>query len=169
MAIMKIVESPDNLLRQKSKEVSVFGDELKAFIADMLETMYNEDGAGLAAVQVGHLKRIFTVDISESGDSPIIFINPEIIASSEKKICFSEGCLSFPGGRLMIDRPEVVTVKYQDEMGNTNEITADGWLSRAIQHEGDHLDGILLVDHVSKLKADMLNKKVHKLQKQREK
>lgn len=169
MAIMKIVESPEEILRQRSQEVNIFGDELKALIDDMLETMYNEQGAGLAAVQVGHLKRLFIVDISEDGNAPLVFINPEIVTASEQKICFSEGCLSFPGGRLMIDRPEVVTVKYQDEMGNSKEMTADGWLSRAIQHENDHLNGVLLIDYVSKLKADMLNKKVHKYQKQREK
>jgi len=168
MSLLKIVESPSEILRQKSLEVSVFGAELQSFIEDMLETMYHEEGAGLAAVQVGQLKRIFIVDISSEGNSPIVFINPEIISASEKTICFSEGCLSFPGGRLLIDRPEVVSVKYQDAMGNVNEMTADGWLSRAIQHESDHLNGVLLVDHVSKLKAEMLNKKVQKHQKQKE-
>ena len=168
MSLLKLVESPNEILRQKSKDVSVFGAELQSFIDDMLETMYHEEGAGLAAVQVGSLKRIFIVDISSEGNSPIVFINPEIISASEKKICFNEGCLSFPGGRLLIDRPEVVSVKYQDVMGNINEITADGWFSRAIQHENDHLNGVLLIDYVSKLKAEMLNKKVQKLQKQRE-
>jgi peptide deformylase len=166
MTIMQIVESPDELLRQRSKDVEAFGEELRTLIDDMLETMYHENGAGLAAVQVGQLKRIFIVDISENGNEPIVFINPEIITASEKTICFREGCLSFPGGSLMIDRPEIVTVRYQDRQGAKQELTADGWLSRAIQHENDHLNGVLLIDHVSKLKADMLNKKVQKHQKQ---
>jgi len=167
MTILKVVESPDNLLRQKSKTVTTFGPELESFISDMFETMYHESGAGLAAVQVGHLKRIFITDISRENTSPLIFINPEITYESPNKIEFNEGCLSFPGGRLLIERPEVVTVKYQDVMGETKEITVDDWLSRAVQHENDHLDGVLLVDYVSKLKADILKKKVSKHQKAR--
>ena len=170
MSSLRLVETPDTLLRMKSEPVSQFGGELKSFIDEMTSLMYEEDGAGISAVQVGVLKRIFIVDISDDRSSPIVFINPEIIHYSENKIALNEGCLSFPGRvRLMIERPETVKVKFHDYMGNQKEITADDWLSRAIQHENDHLNGVLLLDHVSKLKQDLFVKKVQKFQRSRDK
>ena len=163
MAILKIIEEPDPILRRKSDPVLEFNHELRSFLDDMLDTMYHANGAGLAAIQVGVPKRIF-ISNTDEGNDPIFFINPEITYYSENKIALNEGCLSFPGGRLTIERPEVVTVRFQDVDGKFRDITAYEWLSRAIQHENDHLNGVLLIDHISKLKQDMFLKKVRKNQ-----
>jgi peptide deformylase len=161
------------MLREKSKPIEQVNKELQTFIDSMLETMYIEHGAGLAAIQVGVPKRIMLVDVGEDRDhsvkDPHIFINPEILEFSEEQKIYSEGCLSFPGGHLEIERPRFVKVKYTDYHGKENLVEADGWFSRAIQHELDHLDGVLLIDHVSRIKKDVLMRKVKKHIKQTQK
>lgn len=169
MAIRKIVETPHPLLREKSLPVLSFDKNIEILIEDMIETMYHENGAGLAAVQVGDLKRIFIVDVGgkedENKQDLHVFVNPEIIHFSDNHVVMPEGCLSFPGGRVDIARPEIVTINYLDNKGSKQSLQADGWLSRAIQHEYDHIEGVLLVDRVSQIKKDLFLKKVHKNQK----
>jgi peptide deformylase len=164
MTILKLHQTPDPILRTKSVLVDKFDQALKDLVDNMFETMYAESGAGLAAIQVGVAQRIFVVDVSEDRSGAMVFINPEITYFSDELIALNEGCLSFPGGRVMIDRPQMVRVSFQDINGTRKEIEADDWLARAVQHELDHLNGILLIDRVSKLKSEMLIKKVKKLQ-----
>ena len=185
MKILPLVVSPDPLLKQVSKEVEVIDDELKSFMKDMVNTMYNEHGVGLAAVQVGRLDRILVIDVDyeivenshSQGDccannscgvnvkntNARYFINPEIVEFSDKQTSFNEGCLSFPGARAMVDRFESVCVKYLDINGKEQKEVMEGLLAICIQHEMDHLNGITFVDHISKLKRDRILKKMRKL------
>ena len=164
MAKMKIYQIPEPVLRQTAKAVDVVDSSVRHILSDMLETMYAGRGVGLAANQVGLLKRLVVIDCAKEGESPnpIKMVNPKIIAHSDNKILHNEGCLSLPCEYADVERWETVTVRYLDENGTEKECTADGLLSIAMQHEIDHLDGILFIDYLSKLKRDKLLKHLEK-------
>ena len=168
MSKKEIVIEPDPILRKKSVNLEKVDDELRGLLDDMLETMYSVPGIGLAAVQVGVLKRLIVIDISKEKDkkNPLFLINPEIISRSNKTSIYHEGCLSLPGHFAEIERPAECHVKYIDYSGKEKEIKADGLLSTCIQHEVDHLNGILFIDYLSKLKKDMILKKLIKHKKE---
>ena len=174
MAIRPIFETPDPVLRQISKPVEVFNDELKTLIADMFDTMYHAPGIGLAAVQVGVPIRLLVMDLQEPEEEdgepvrdPKVFINPEILWSSEITVPYTEGCLSVPDQYAEVLRPDRIRVRWRDENGGTLEDELDGLLAVCLQHEMDHLEGVLFIDHLSKLKRDMVLKKLAKLRKER--
>lgn len=166
MAKLPLILSPDPILKMKSFQVEKVDKELQKFMDDMLETMYYQEGVGIAAVQVGTLKRIFILDIDkkEAGQekNPIFFINPEIIYKSEEESVYNEGCLSFPGGRSMLYRPKMVKVRYLDYDGNQQELEADDFMARGVLHENDHLDGITMPDYMSAMKKDAFLRHVKK-------
>jgi len=164
MSKRKIVIEPDPILRKKSETLEKVDDELRGLLDDMLETMYSAPGIGLAAVQVGILKRLIVIDISKDKDkkNPLFLINPEIISKSKTSSIYEEGCLSLPGHYAEIERPAECHIKYIDYIGNKKEIKAKGLLSTCIQHEVDHLNGVLFIDYLSKLKKDMILKKLVK-------
>ena len=168
MSKKEIVIEPDPILRKKSENLEKVDDELRGLLDDMLETMYSAPGIGLAAVQVGVLKRLIVIDISKEKDkkNPLFLINPEIISRSNKTSIYEEGCLSLPGHFAEIERPAECHVKYIDYTGKEKEIKANGLLSTCIQHEVDHLNGILFIDYLSKLKKDMILKKLIKHKKE---
>ena len=167
MALRQILTEPNKILRQKSLLVDEVNDEIRKLIDDMLETMYAAPGIGLAAIQVGVPKRVIVLDIAqkEGQKSPMHFINPQIIKKSDKSSTYEEGCLSVPGQFAEIDRPDQCLVKYLDYNGEKKEINAKGMLATCIQHEMDHLEGILFIDYLSKLKKSMIMKKLSKQQK----
>lgn len=158
MSKMKIFEIPEPVLRQKAEKVDAVDASIRQILSDMLETMYAGNGVGLAANQVGLLKRLVVIDCAreEEDPRPIKMVNPKIIAHSENKILHNEGCLSLPREYADVERWETVTVQYWDENGVEQTIETDGLLSIAMQHEIDHLDGILFIDYLSKLKRDRL-------------
>ena len=167
MSVLKLYEYPDEVLRQKCEKVSKVDDELRRFLDDMLETMYVDKGCGLAAPQVGVTKRIIVIDDNPSDEDksarrPMYLLNPEIIWRSEEKVLFNEGCLSLPDQRAQVERHERVRVHYIDYNGNEQEILADDLLAIILQHEIDHLDGILYIDHLSRLKRTRLLNKLSK-------
>lgn len=169
MAILNVVTVPHPTLRATAEPVTEFDDALKTLAADMLETMYAEKGVGLAANQVNVLKRIFVTDCSEERNEPMVFINPEIIEESEETEAAEEGCLSLPtlyGGPVI--RPEKVKVRAQDVNGEVFELEADELLGRCIQHELDHLNGVLFIDYLSRMKQQRVLKKLEKVLKERE-
>tara|TARA_B110000438_G_scaffold273900_1_gene293673 strand:- start:364 stop:888 length:525 start_codon:yes stop_codon:yes gene_type:complete len=170
MALRKILIEPNEILRQKSQNVSVVDKELQILMDDMLETMYAAPGIGLAAIQIGIPKRVIVLDLSRNDDpkQPMFFINPEIIYKSESNTTYEEGCLSVPGQFAEIDRPDKCSIKYLDYHGETKEIEAKGMLATCIQHEIDHLEGILFIDYLSKLKKSMIVKKLSKQKKELE-
>jgi len=170
MALRKILIEPNEILRQKSQNVSVVDKELQTLMDDMLETMYAAPGIGLAAIQIGIPKRVIVLDLSRNDDpkQPMFFINPEIIYKSESNTTYEEGCLSVPGQFAEIDRFDKCSIKYLDYYGETKEIEAKGMLSTCIQHEIDHLEGILFIDYLSKLKKSMIVKKLSKQKKELE-
>ncbi len=166
--ILDIYEYPDPILKKKALPVDKVDDELRAFMDDMLETMYEAAGVGLAAPQVGVSKRIVVIDYAkEEGEEPKILhlVNPEIIWTSEEKIICEEGCLSVPSLVAEVERFLSVRVQYLDYDGNAQELVAEGLLSRIVQHELDHLNGVLYIDRISRLKRNMLVKKLEKLRK----
>lgn len=169
MALKKILHYPEPLLKQQSLPVTEFNDELKQLAEDMVETMYDAPGVGLAAPQVGELKRLIILDCSakEEEDDLIVAVNPEIIATSGDSL-EEEGCLSVPGFYASVKRHSEVTMRYQDTDGTTHERQATGLLAIGIQHELDHLEGILFVDRLSPLKRSMFKKKYLKMLKERE-
>ena len=174
MAIRPIVEVPDPLLRQKSTPVEKVDDEVRALIADMFETMYDAPGIGLAAIQVGIPKRILVIDLQEpkeEGGEPVrdprVFINPEILDSSDQDVPYTEGCLSVPDQYAEVDRPDRIRARWLDEDGNAHEADIEGLLATCLQHEMDHLEGILFIDHLSRLKREMILKKLAKQRKER--
>ena len=176
MAIRPIVEVPDPLLRQISTPVERVDDEVRALIADMFDTMYDAPGIGLAAIQVGVPKRILVIDLQEpveEGGEPVkdprVFINPEIIDSSEQEVPYTEGCLSVPDQYAEVDRPDRIRARWLDENGKQHEEMIEGLLATCLQHEMDHLEGILFIDHLSRLKREMILKKLAKQRKEREK
>lgn len=178
---LSLVIAPDPILKQISKPVDKVDDSLRQFMKEMLKVMYGEHGVGLAAVQVGVLKRVVVMDIDYETDesdyhdhshcggihvkntNPRFFVNPEIITSSKEKESFNEGCLSFPNMRSEVIRPEKVTVKYLDFDGKEKTEEMTEMAAICIQHEIDHLNGIVFVDHVSKLKRDVILNKMKKL------
>ena len=170
MTIRKILTEPDPFLRQKSKKVERVDDETRSLMNDMLETMYDAPGIGLAAIQIGIPKRIIVLDISKDPKKkkPMYFINPEKIYTSEDQATYEEGCLSVPGQFAEIDRPDKCHIKYLDYNGNAKELKAEGLLATCIQHEMDHLEGILFIDYLSKLKRSMITKKLSKQKKELE-
>ena len=168
MSQRKIVIEPDPILRKKSENLEKVDNELRLLLDDMLETMYAAPGIGLAAVQVGILKRLIVIDISKDKEkkNPIFLINPEIIFKSKNTSIYEEGCLSLPGHFAEIERPEEFHIKYIDYDGKKKEMKANGLLATCIQHEIDHLNGKLFIDYLSKLKKDMIIKKLVKHKKE---
>ena len=166
--LRKILTEPDPILRKKCEPLEKVDNDTKKLMDDMLETMYAAPGIGLAAVQVGILKRLVVIDISkgEEKKNPIFLINPQIIHQSEKTSVYEEGCLSLPGQFAEIERPAKCTIKYIDYNGKEKDLKADGLLATCIQHEIDHLNGILFIDYLSKLKKDMIIKKLVKQKKE---
>jgi len=172
MAILPIIETPDPRLRIISKPVETFDDALGTLIDDMFETMYDAPGIGLAAVQVGVPRRLLVIDLQETDDeegkpvrTPLVFINPEILESSVDLKPYNEGCLSVPDQYAEVERPASVRAKWLDRDGAAHEATIDGMLAVCLQHEMDHLEGILFIDHLSRLKREMVLKKLAKLRK----
>ena len=167
MTIRKILTEPDPFLRQKSKKVEQVNDEIRTLMDDMLETMYNAPGIGLAAIQVGEPKRVIVIDLSREDEkkNPLYFVNPELIINSDNNAAYEEGCLSVPGQFAEISRPDKCKVKYLDYNGNEKILDAEGLLATCIQHEMDHLEGILFIDYLSKLKKSMIVKKLSKQKK----
>ena len=166
MTIKKILTEPDPFLRQKSSDVDIVNDDIRKLMDDMLETMYDAPGIGLAAIQVGVPKRIIVIDISkDEKKTPLYFVNPKIILKSKNNSTYEEGCLSVPGQFAEIDRPDRCNINYLDYNGNQQELKAEGLLATCIQHEIDHLEGILFIDYLSKLKKSMIIKKLSKQKK----
>lgn len=187
MAIREIIEVPDPRLKVVSEPVTTFDDELKTLVADMFETMYDAPGIGLAAIQVGVPLRVLVIDLqpddpdaepevctAHGGHShthqptkrePRVFINPEILDPSEELSVYSEGCLSVPEIYAEVERPARIRARWQDLDGNTIEEDMDGLMATCLQHEMDHLEGILFIDHLSRLKRQMALKKLDKLRK----
>ena len=168
MAKLKLYEYPHPVLKKKAEKVIRVDDELRRFLDDMLETMYASNGCGLTAPQVGVSQRVVVIDIAHEGEEPqpLYLVNPEIVwASDEKEIC-EEGCLSVPGQRAEVERPASVRIRYLDYNGDEQEMLAEDFLAVAAQHELDHLDGILYIDHLSRLKRQMLLKKLEKFRKE---
>lgn len=168
MAKLKVYEYPHPVLKQKAEKVAGVDDEVRKFLDDMLETMYASNGCGLAAPQVGVSKRVVVIDIAHEGEepTPIYMVNPEIVWKSEETEICEEGCLSLPSLRAEVERPASVKIRYLDYNGKECELLAEDFLAVAVQHELDHLDGILYIDHVSRLKRQMLVKKLEKIRKE---
>ena len=180
MSILKILTEPNKILREKSLRVENVNKEIQQLMDDMLETLYAAPGIGLAAIQVGVAKRVVVMDISRSRNDigrdkddinknenkktkkPLYFVNPEIIWKSEDKFTYEEGCLSLPNQFAEIDRSKQCHIKYLDYNGHPQELRANGLLATCIQHEIDHLEGILFIDYLSKLKKEMIIKKLSK-------
>lgn len=187
MAIREILEVPDPRLKQVSKPVEKFDDELKTLVADMFETMYDAPGIGLAAIQVGVPLRVLVIDLQPEdpdaepevctahGDEhhthqpvkrePQVFINPEILDPSEEQSVYNEGCLSLPEIYADVERPATIRARWQDLEGNIHEAAMEGLMATCLQHEMDHLEGIVFIDHLSRLKRQMALKKLDKLRK----
>jgi peptide deformylase len=164
MARRDILIIPDKRLRQVSKPVKTIDVDIRKLVEDMFETMYDAPGIGLAAIQVGMPHRVVTMDLAKKDDpkEPQVFINPEIVWSSGEKATYEEGCLSIPEFYSDVERPAQVKVKYLDLDGGAHEIEANGLLATCLQHEIDHLNGVLFIDHISKLKRDRVVKKFAK-------
>jgi|TARA_B110000444_G_scaffold245103_1_gene265226 peptide deformylase len=166
MTIRKILTEPDPFLRKKSTKVETVDNSTRILMDDMLETMYAAPGIGLAAIQVSVPKRIIVIDLSKDDKkNPLYFINPQIISNSNNDAIYEEGCLSVPGQFAEINRPDKCHLKYLDYNGRPQELKAEGLLATCIQHEIDHLEGILFIDHLSKLKKTMIIKKLSKQKK----
>ncbi len=185
MAIREILEVPDPRLKTVSEPVTAFDDDLKTLVADMFDTMYDAPGIGLAAIQVGVPQRVLVIDLQEpdedaepvectehGGDAhthqpikndPRVFVNPEILDPSEEVATYQEGCLSVPEIYADVDRPSTCRVRYRDVDGKEHEEALDGLLATCLQHEMDHLEGVLFIDHLSRLKRQMALKKLTKL------
>jgi peptide deformylase len=164
MAKRAIITLPDPILRKVSAPVERIDEEVRKLAEDMLETMYAAPGVGLAAVQVGVPRRVFVLDTSkdEKPRQPLVLINPEIVSLGAETRVHEEGCLSIPNERVEIERPSLVTVRFLDREGKTQELTAEGLLATAVQHEIDHLNGKLIIDYLSRLKRDMIVRKFKK-------
>jgi len=170
MPKLPIIKLPHPILREKSLPVETVGAEVRAFLNDMLETMYAAPGVGLAAVQVGVLRRMLVMDIVRGEDEPkkpMMLINPEIISRSDTPRVHEEGCLSIPEMYAEVERPALVRVRYVDVEGKQREEVFEDLLATVVQHEIDHLNGLLFIDHLSRLKRDLLVKKFYKAQKEK--
>ena len=170
MSLRKILVEPNETLRKKSLKVEQVDKDIQKLMDDMLETMYAAPGIGLAAIQVGVPKRVIVLDLSskEEQKKPMYFVNPEIINKSKNNSTYEEGCLSVPGQFAEIDRPDKCHIKYLNYNGDFKELKAEGLLATCIQHEIDHLEGILFIDYLSKLKRSMITKKLSKQKKELE-
>jgi peptide deformylase len=170
MAKRDILIIPDKRLRLKSEPVATVDRDLRALIDDMFETMYDAPGIGLAAIQIGVPRRVVTMDLARKDEpkAPLVFINPEVVWASDETSAYEEGCLSIPEYYEEVARPKAVNVRYLDLDGKTQEIAADGLLATCLQHEIDHTNGVLFIDHISKLKRDMIVRKFKKAQKRGE-
>jgi peptide deformylase len=176
MAIREIVEVPDPRLRQISSPVEEVTDEVRELVSDMFETMYAAPGIGLAAIQIGVPQRILVIDLQEpeeEGGEPVkdphVFINPEIVQHSDQEVPYTEGCLSVPDQFAEVDRPDQIRARWLDLEGKQHEEELDGLLAVCLQHEMDHLNGVLFIDHLSRLKRDMILKKLAKQRKDQQK
>ena len=172
MAVLEIVEVPDPRLRLVSRAVEAVDDGVRKLIDDMVDTMYAAHGIGLAAIQVGVDRRVLVIDLQEQEDAegrpvrnPRAFVNPEVLAVSEEVTLYNEGCLSIPEQYAEVERPASCRVRYLDRDGASHEEDMDGLLATCMQHEIDHLNGVLFTDHLSRLKRDMLFRKLAKLRK----
>ena len=165
-----IITLPDKRLRRVSEPVGKITADIKKLVEAMFESMYEAPGIGLAAVQLGELKRVVTMDLSkkEGPPNPQVFINPEIVWKSEEQSTYEEGCLSIPEIHEDVERPARVKLKYLDIEGKQHEVNAEGLFATCIQHEVDHLNGVLFIDHISKLKRDRIIKKFSKAAKRAE-
>ena len=165
MSIKDIITVPDETLKKISKPIEKVGENEKKLINDLFETMYNSNGIGLAAVQVGVLRRVLVIDVSNKDEKkePLCFINPIIKKVSDDTSTYEEGCLSIPDTFIEIERPKICEVDYIDIDGKIKNLTCNGLLSTCLQHEINHLDGKLIIDHLSKLKKDLIIKKISKL------
>jgi peptide deformylase len=161
MAVRPILILPDPLLRLVSEPVNAIDGEVQKLVGDMFETMYDAPGIGLAAIQVGVPKRVITTDLAKKDEprQPQVFINPEIVSRSDELSIYEEGCLSIPEIHEDVERPARVRVRYLDGDGTPQEVEAEGLLATCLQHEIDHLNGVLFIDHLSKLKRDRIVKK----------
>jgi peptide deformylase len=176
MALLPILEVPDPRLRQISTPVEAVDDEVRALVADMFETMYAAPGIGLAAIQVGVPKRILVIDLQEPADpedpeskpvrDPRVFINPEIVEHSDHDVPYTEGCLSVPDQYAEVDRPDRIHARWLDLDGQPHDEEITGLLATCLQHEMDHLEGVLFIDHLSRLKREMILKKLAKQRKE---
>lgn len=172
MAMLEVVTVPDPVLKKRAQEIEVVDDEIRTIMDNMLEAMYEGNGAGLAANQVGILKRVIVIDLQEDdeierekGFYPLFMANPVITYFSDEKVEAAEGCLSVPEQRVKVSRSRSVKVEYLDYHNKPQKLEADSWLARAIQHEIDHLNGKTLLDYLSNLKRDVILRKLIKLKK----
>jgi|EP01034_Spumella_vulgaris_P006601 peptide deformylase len=170
MALLPILTAPDPRLKKKSLPVDAVDAGVRQLMDDMLETMYDAPGIGLAAPQVGVLKRVIVLDIDreDTKTGPLFMANPEIVAASDEDVSYEEGCLSVPDHYSDVVRPATVTVRYLDRDGKQQDLACDGLLATCVQHEIDHLDGVLFIDHISALKRNMILRKLLKARKEQE-
>ncbi|MCI5053454.1 MAG: peptide deformylase [Pelagibacteraceae bacterium] len=170
MSVLEILKEPDPILRKKSDEVSKVDNDIRALMDNMLETMYQAPGIGLAAPQVGILKKVIVIDLAKEDEpkKPLFIVNPKIIWKSDELSSREEGCLSIPGYFAEVVRPTKCKLQYLDYDGEQQEIEAEDLLSTCIQHEVDHCDGVLFIDYLSKLKKDMIIKKLIKAKKEQQ-
>jgi peptide deformylase len=166
MAVLPVLIPPHPLLKTKAKPVDSVDDSIRQLIQDMLETMYAAPGIGLAATQIGVLKRVIVLDVARQDEpaKPQAFVNPEITWHSDEVVTYNEGCLSLPDHYADVERPAEIELRYLDRNGNRQQLRADGLLATCIQHETDHLNGILFVDHLSALKRNIILRKLAKQQ-----
>ena len=168
MALLEILEAPHPVLKTRAAAVETIDEALRRLVADMFETMYVAPGIGLAAPQVGVLKRVVVIDVAEGEERrPMTLVNPEIVWRSEEVATAEEGCLSLPNQFADVTRPQAVRLRYRDEQGIERELAADGLLARCVQHEVDHLDGILFTDHLSALRRSMILRRLSKTRRAR--
>ena len=170
MALLPILTAPDPRLKKKSRPVDTVDEGVRRLMDDMLETMYAAPGIGLAAPQVGELRRVIVLDIAREDvkTGPLFMANPEIVEASDEDVSYEEGCLSVPDHYSDVVRPAKVTVRYLDRDGKQQDMTCEGLLATCVQHEIDHLDGVLFIDHISTLKRNMILRKLLKARKEAE-
>jgi peptide deformylase len=169
MTIKPLIILPDPVLRQLSKPVETVDADVRRLADDMLDTMYDAPGIGLAAIQIGVPRQMLVIDVSKDGEEkqPLVFINPTILTTSDERSVYEEGCLSIPDYYAEVERPSAITVEYIDLEGKRLTAKADGLLATCLQHEIDHLNGVLFIDHISKLKREMVIRKFTKAAKTR--
>ena len=169
MTIKPLIILPDPILRQVSQPIETVDGEVQKLADDMLETMYDAPGIGLAAIQIGVARRMLVLDVAKDGEDkkPLVFINPEIVSATDTRSVYEEGCLSIPDYYAEVERPAAITVRHLDRDGKQQVTEADGLLATCLQHEIDHLNGVLFIDHISKLKREMVIRKFTKAAKLR--
>ena len=169
MTIKPLIILPDPILRQVSQPIETVDGEMRKLADNMLETMYDAPGIGLAAIQIGVARRMLVLDVSKDGEDkqPLVFINPEVVAATDARSVYEEGCLSIPDYYAEVERPAGITVKHLDRDGKERLTEAEGLLATCLQHEIDHLNGVLFIDHISKLKREMVIRKFTKAAKLR--